>query len=44
MHNGRINDDVWTEEKKERLKAQEFNKEKEKKEKLRESTTFQIVA
>ena len=44
MHNSRINGDVCTEEKKERLKAQEFNKEKEKKEKLRESTTFQIVA
>ena len=44
MHNCHINDEVCTEEKKERLKAQEFNKEKEKKEKLRESTTFQTVA
>jgi len=44
MHNSRIKGDVCTEEKKERLKAQKLNKEKEKKEKLRESTTFQIVA
>ena len=46
MHNNsHINGDVCTEEKKERLKEHEFNKEKEKKEKLRESTTlFQIVA
>ena len=34
MHNSRINGDVCTEEKKERLKAQKLNKEKEKKEEL----------
>jgi len=44
MHNSRIKGDVCTEEKKERLKAQKLNKEKEKKEELRESTTFQTVA
>jgi hypothetical protein len=38
MHNSRIKGDVCTEEKKERLKAQKLNKEKEKKEELREST------
>jgi hypothetical protein len=44
MHNSRIKGDVCTEEKKERLKAQKLNKKKEKKEELRESTTFQTVA
>tara|TARA_B100001971_G_scaffold135468_1_gene125132 strand:+ start:459 stop:614 length:156 start_codon:yes stop_codon:yes gene_type:complete len=44
MHNSRIKGEVCTEEKKERLKAQKLNKEKEKKEELRESTTFQTVA
>ena len=44
MHNSRIKGEVCTEEKKERLKAQKLNKEKEKKEELRESTTFQKVA
>jgi len=44
MHNSRIKGDVCTEEKKERLKAQKLNKEKEKKEELRESNTFQTVA
>ena len=34
MHNSRIKGDVCTEEKKERLKAQKLNKEKEKKEEL----------
>lgn len=44
MHNSHIKGDVCTEEKKERLKAQKLNKEKEKKEELRESTIFQTVA
>ena len=44
MHNSRIKGEVCTEEKKERLKAQKLNKEKEKKEELRESATFQTVA
>ena len=44
MHNSRIKDDVCAEEKKERLKAQKLNKEKEKKEEHRESTTLQTVA
>ena len=44
MHNSRIKGDVCTEEKKEKLKAQKLNKEKEKKEELRASTTFQTVA
>ena len=44
MHNSRIKGDVCTEEKKEKLKAQKLNKEKEKKEVLRESTTIQTVA
>jgi hypothetical protein len=44
MHNSRIKGDVCTEEKKEKLKAQKLNKEKEKKEELRESTTFKTVA
>ena len=44
MHNSRIKGDVCTEEKKEKLKAQKLNKEKEKKEELSESTTFQTVA
>ena len=43
MHNSRIKGEVCTEEKKERLKAQKLNKDKEKKEELRESTTFQTV-
>ena len=44
MHNSRIKGEVCTEEKKERLKAQKLNKEKEKKEELRAPITFQTVA